>query len=173
MKKVATEFRDLLEDEQECTSRRSGTVRVCCNLLIGLRWTNYERKHALCESNKPLCKSKLSQTDCSPRRSRMKESREELYSFWCVSVGLTVSLSFVLSFLCGLSFALYLLSGAGGVQWNWNTGKIEKKWEGWGGGGGEDEFPVYECASGVKSLAYLPPLFYFSFCDRWGMLAAL
>lgn len=60
-----------------------------------------------CESNKPLCKSKSSQTDCSPRRSRMKESREELYSFWCVSVGLTVSLSFVLSFLwpffCSLS----------------------------------------------------------------------
>lgn len=98
----------------------------------------------------------------------MKESWEELYSFWCVSVGLTVSLSFVLSFLCGLSFALYLLSGAGGVQWNWNTGKKEKK-----GGGVEDEFPVCECASGVKSLAYLPPLFHFSFCDRWGMLAAI
>lgn len=103
-------------------------------------------------------------SDCSPRRSRMKESREELDSFWCVSVGLTVSLSFVLSSLCGLSFALYLLSGAGGVQWNWNTGKQGKKWEGWGGG--EDEFPVCACASGVKSLAYLPPLFYFSFCDR-------
>lgn len=42
-----------------------------------------------------------------------------------------------------------------------------------GVGGGEDEFPVCECASGVKSLAYLPPLFYFSFCDRWGMLAAI
>lgn len=40
-------------------------------------------------------------------------------------------------------------------------------------GGVEDEFPVCECASGVKSLAYLPPLFHFSFCDRWGMLAAI
>lgn len=49
--------------------------------------------------------------------------------------------------------------------------KKKKKWEGWGGG--EEEFPVCECASGVKSLAYLPPLFYFSFCDRWGMLAAI
>lgn len=48
-----------------------------------------------------------------------------------------------------------------------------KEKSGRGGGGGEDEFPVCECASGVKSLAYLPPLFYFSFCDRWGMLAAI